>query len=137
VQEADNKARSKRILVVDDDRDTLEALSLVLELFDFQVRTADDGGSALRIAAEFEPGTIILDLGLPDLVGSEVARQIRRQHAPQPRIVAVTGLTASAQRTDAVAAGVDVYLVKPVDVLQLVAAIAGHPATARKRRPVS
>jgi DNA-binding response OmpR family regulator len=136
VQEADNKARSKRILVVDDHRDTLEALSLVLEMFDFQVRTADDGESALRIAAEFEPGTIILDLGLPDLVGSEVARQIRRRHAPQPRIVAVTGLTASVQRTDAVAAGVDVYLVKPVDVLQLVAAIAGQAAPARKGRPV-
>jgi CheY-like chemotaxis protein len=50
--------------------------------------------------------------------------------------VAVTGLTASLQRTDAVAAGVDVYLVKPVDVLQLVAAIAGQAAPARKGRPV-
>ena len=82
-----------RVLVVDDSPDILRTCALLLQHSGFEVRTASNGRSALTVAAEFHPLIALLDIGLPDLDGYEVARRIRADLALQPvTLVAITGL---------------------------------------------
>lgn len=68
-----------RILVVDDNRDSAETLSMLLELMGNEVTVAYDGEQALTIANEIKPDVVLLDIGLPKMNGYEVARQIRQE----------------------------------------------------------
>ncbi len=67
----------RRILVVDDNRDSAESLAMLLRLFGYDVRTAQDGRLALEVAAAYRPGVVLLDIGLPSLDGLEVCRRLR------------------------------------------------------------
>jgi CheY-like chemotaxis protein len=83
---------SRRVLVVDDNRDATETLELLLQLWGHDVRSAYDGDEALSRFQEFQPDVVLLDIGLPGMSGYEVARHIRA--LPECRdvmIVAVTG----------------------------------------------
>jgi CheY-like chemotaxis protein len=113
------------ILVVDDDADTAECMSLVLRMEGYRTATACDGHAALDRYASTRPDAALLDLGLPDIDGCELARRIRAG-ADDPRLllVALTGSGDDAHRSATRAAGFDAHLLKPVapgEILQLLA----------------
>ena len=84
--------RPLRILVVDDNVDTVLSFSMLLEAHGHQVRTANDGIAAVKEAIEFRPDIALLDIGLPGLNGYEVAKRIRQERGlEQIVLVALTG----------------------------------------------
>jgi PAS domain S-box-containing protein len=105
-----------RILVIDDNADAAESIALFLSLHGHEVRTLYDGSRAAREAAAWDPDVILLDIGLPDMDGHEVARALRRQPATRDAIlVALTGYGQAEDIERSRAAGFDHHLVKPVD----------------------
>ena len=119
---------SRRILIVDDNRDGAESLARVLELFGHTVSIASDGDAALSAAAEFTPDLILLDIGLPKLNGFEVARKIRKEAWGQSIVlIALTGWGHPEHRRESAAAGFDAHLLKPVRVADLLRALATPP----------
>jgi CheY-like chemotaxis protein len=117
-------AVSRRILIADDNQDAAESLALLLELGGHTVRTAHRGRAALSLAQTFRPDAVLLDIGMPDLSGYEVAQTLRREPwAHRTHLIALTGLGQEADRRRALEAGFDHHLVKPVDTDQLLALI--------------
>jgi two-component system, chemotaxis family, CheB/CheR fusion protein len=105
-----------RVLLVDDDRDAAESLSLVLQLQGFEVATAFDLRSALREAARFSPQAVVLDLGMPGADGYEVAKRMRAlPQAADAVYVALTGFGRSDDLARTRDAGFAHHLVKPAD----------------------
>ena len=105
-----------RILIIDDNIDSASGLGMYLETYGHEVRMAHDGGSGLSTALEFLPDTILLDIGLPDIDGYEVADRLRsHKRLRAVPLVAMTGYGRESDRTRAAGAGFDHYLVKPVD----------------------
>ncbi|MBV8405150.1 MAG: response regulator [Gammaproteobacteria bacterium] len=110
----------RRVLIADDNADTLETLGTVLELSGHQVFRAANGQLALEAAARHLPDVALLDVGMPQLDGYEVARRIRA--APWGKdvtLVAVTGWGQEADRRRSREAGFDLHLVKPLDAERL------------------
>ena len=109
-------AAARRILVVDDNRDAVDALAMMLKLSGNDVEAAYDGLSALGIAQSVHPDAVVLDIGLPGMDGYEVARRLRAQpETAATRIVAVTGYDQKEDCERAHAAGFDHHLVKPIE----------------------
>jgi CheY-like chemotaxis protein len=111
---AEASARDLRVLVVDDNADAAESLASLLELSGHQTRVANDGEQALRIAHEFHPEIVFLDIGMPGKDGYEVARELR--DAADTRdvvLVALTGWGAKDDRARTRHAGFDHHLTKP------------------------
>ena len=104
------------ILIVDDNPDAVAVLSVALRRGGHDVHRASDGRGALDIARKHRPELVFLDLGLPQLNGFEVARALRRDLGGGVRIIAVTGSGQQQDREAALEAGIDHYLVKPVDL---------------------
>ena len=106
----------RRILVVDDNRDSAMSLSLLLELDGHDVRRAYDGIEALEIADDFQPDVTLLDIGMPRLDGYGAARELRRRDwAKDVLLVALTGWGQQEDKRLAREAGFDHHMVKPVD----------------------
>jgi CheY-like chemotaxis protein len=116
-KEIEVTADSLRILVVDDNVDAAESMQTLLELLGAQVRTANDGRRAIDLFGEFGPDIVLLDIGMPEMDGYEVARALR-QLDPQRHtsVVALTGWGQEQDRERTREAGFDKHLVKPVDV---------------------
>ena len=112
-------ARSRRVLVVDDNRDAAIALERALEALGQVVAVAHDGPSALREATRFEPELALLDIGLPGMDGYGLAAELRA--ARDLRLVAITGYGQPRDRLRSRAAGFEEHLVKPLDIEQLAA----------------
>jgi PAS domain S-box-containing protein len=109
-----------RVLVVDDNPDVVESLSMLLRNHGYPVHTATDGDSAIRLAEALQPEVALLDLGMPKVDGYQVASWIRRQSwGGSVRLVAITGWGQEADRQRTQAAGFDAHLVKPVDSNEL------------------
>jgi len=109
-----------RILVVDDNLDQAHSTAMLLGSSGHAVRVAHTGPTALDVAAEFEPDVVLLDIGLPELDGYEVARRLREQpRFRNLRLVAITGYSQESDRRRSRAAGFDHHLVKPVDLQKL------------------
>lgn len=109
-------AHRRRILVADDNRDGLQTLSMLLELEGHEVRTASTGLEALAVCAAWQPEVAILDIGMPELTGYEVAERIRREKwGASLTLVAVTGWGQEEQRRQARVAGFDHHLTKPIE----------------------
>ncbi|MBK4736917.1 hybrid sensor histidine kinase/response regulator [Noviherbaspirillum pedocola] len=107
---------ARRILVVDDNRDAVDSLAMMLKLSGNDVEVAYEGESALRIAQSFRPDAVVLDIGLPGMDGYEVARRLRRlPETAGALVVAVTGYGQKEDRERAHAAGFDHHLVKPIE----------------------
>src|SRR6185503_17471524 len=113
-------AAGRRILVVDDNEDSAESLTILLSLAGNETHTAYDGLEAIEAAAAFKPDVILLDIGLPKLNGYEVARKIREQPWGQTVVlVALTGWGQEEDRRRSQDAGFNYHLTKPIDPLTL------------------
>jgi two-component system CheB/CheR fusion protein len=105
------------IVVVEDNADSREMLCELLQLSGFRCRTADSGKAALALVEEVLPDVAILDVGLPEIDGYEVARRIRRSPNPAMAdicLIALTGYGQPSDRAISKDAGFDYHLVKPV-----------------------
>jgi PAS domain S-box-containing protein len=113
-------AKCRRVLVVDDNRDSAESIAMLLRLSGHQVDTAHDGRSALALALQDRPEVIVLDIGLPGMSGYDIARQIRSSPGLEHvRLVAMTGYGQEEDQRRAFGAGFDYHLVKPLDAPEL------------------
>ncbi|MEO8875436.1 MAG: ATP-binding protein, partial [Polyangiaceae bacterium] len=117
--------KSKRILVVDDNVDSAEMMSMMLESVGYEVAMAHDGPEALAAIENFTPDVALLDIGLPVMTGYELGERL---HAtPQGkncRLIALTGYGQSHDRAQSKASGFEAHLVKPVDMRALLQLIA-------------
>jgi PAS domain S-box-containing protein len=108
-------SRPLRVLVVDDNRDAADSCAMMLKLSGHQVETTYNGTRALQVGESFRPHVVLLDIGLPDINGYEVARRIRDSAwGAELPLVAVTGWGKEEDRERAYAAGFDHHLTKPV-----------------------
>jgi two-component system KDP operon response regulator KdpE len=110
-----------RILVVDDDPQIVRALRINLRARQYDVDIATDGASALRAAAAHPPDLVVLDLGLPDLDGTEVIRGLRGWTTVP--IIVLSGRAEGTDKVAALDAGADDYVTKPFGVDELLARI--------------
>jgi len=115
--EADETGQvARRVLIVDDNVDAADSLALVLQLDGHITRTGYSAQDALELAADFEPEVMLLDIGLPEMNGYEVARRIRASGRPsEVKLIALTGYGQIEDLRRAQEAGFDDHLVKPVD----------------------
>jgi two-component system CheB/CheR fusion protein len=105
-----------RVLVVEDNVDAAEMMSELLCAEGHLVRVAHDGPGAIRAAAEFQPGVVLLDIGLPGMDGYEVADKMRQMpELAGTLLVALTGHSQAADKSRALTAGFQRHLVKPLD----------------------
>lgn len=125
------QAASRRVLLVDDNADAIESLATLLRLQGHEVRLAHDGMTALKTAESFQPEVVLLDIGLPGMDGYEVAGRLRREvRLDRALLAALTGYGQEDDRRRSRAAGIDVHLVKPVD-LDALHAILARPSEMR------
>lgn len=107
------------VLVVDDDPHLLKALRITLQAHGYAVDTAADGGTALRAASSRPPDLMVLDLGLPDLDGADVLRELRRWSSLP--VLVLSARHGSSDKVDALDAGADDYITKPFGLDELLA----------------
>ena len=117
-----------RVLIVDDDADNRVSLGMVIETWHHEVAEAQDGASAVELAAAFRPDVVILDLGLPGMDGFEVAKVMRRMNGFDAFVIVLSGWTRARDREAAFEAGCSLYLLKPPDLDDLRAALDGAVA---------
>lgn len=107
---------TRRVLIVDDNRDAATSIALLLRAFGHEVETVHEGASALARAREFAPDAVLLDIGLPGMSGYEVAGRLRAMpDLKQPTLIAVTGYAQAEDRKKSIDAGFDYHFVKPVN----------------------
>jgi signal transduction histidine kinase/CheY-like chemotaxis protein len=112
--------RARRVLVVDDNRDSADSLATLLKLTGHDVYTANDGFEAVDAASMLQPDVILMDIGMPRLNGYEAARRIREQpRHKRLTLVALTGWGQAEDKSRSKEAGFDAHLVKPVDLAAL------------------
>jgi CheY-like chemotaxis protein len=116
---------ARRILLVDDDPTLLQVLATVLDLEDFEVRTASGGLEAVAVFADEEPPTwpdvVVCDVSMPDLDGLEVCRRLKADPASAAiPVILLTARGAQRDRDAGAAAGCDAYLTKPFSPLELI-----------------
>lgn len=112
--------RPQRVLVVDDNPDVRESTGMMLSMIGHEVKAAATGEEALSLAVQFQPSAILLDIGLPDLSGYEVARRLRQMSDfAAARIIAVSGYDTPEARGRAREAGFDQHVTKPVTLTDL------------------
>lgn len=105
-----------KVLVVEDQLDTATMLAALLTTWGYEVEVAHTGADALRMAGDFHPRVVLLDLGLPDQHGYRLARRLRDETGPQPMsFVVVTGWSQRVDQELSAAAGISHHLVKPVN----------------------
>ncbi|CAD6561990.1 Sensor histidine kinase RcsC [Paraburkholderia hiiakae] len=109
-----------RLLLVDDNPDALMSLGMLLELEGHEVTTANNGRDAIRLVAEIRPEVAIIDVGMPDVDGFDVARAVRSDRSLDDiTLVALTGYAAESDKSRALAAGFDYHLTKPLSLEKL------------------
>src|SRR6266542_1937345 len=116
-----NRPAGARVLVVDDEPAILRAVQVNLVRHDFRVETADTGRGALEAHGRFRPDLLLLDLGLPDMDGLEVIREIRNTSSTPIVVLSVRG--AERDKVEALDLGADDYLTKPFGVDELLARV--------------
>ena len=111
-----------KILVVDDNAAAAAALCKLLELTGYETRVAHTGKSALKATRRFEPDIALVDVGLPDIDGYAVARELRARDF-RGTLIALTGYGQDEDKVKAFAAGFDQYLIKPAGIADIRAAL--------------
>ena len=113
---AQQTAQSWRVLVVDDKVDGADMVAAMMQMYGHQTRTAYSAQDALDIAVEYRPDFVVLDIGLPEMDGYEVARRLRQlPQLKDVRLIAATGYGRDSDRQLSQEAGFDYHLVKPID----------------------
>ena len=127
----DSAAPKRRILVVDDNRDSATSMAMMLQLLGNEVRTAHDGIDAVELAERFRPQVVLMDIGMPKLNGYEATQRIRqRPWGRDLTVIALTGWGQEVDRAKSKEAGCDGHLVKPVnlpDLEKLLVELQGSP----------
>ena len=137
---ASERANGRRILVVDDNRDSTEVLALLLTQRGYEVEVAHDAVAGLKGALAFRPAVALLDIGLPEMDGYELARRLKAKPALRDvRLIAVTGYGQPSDRQKALDAGFFEHVAKPFEFERLADLIeagdgetAARPATAAR-----
>jgi CheY-like chemotaxis protein len=107
-------------LIVDDNADAAQMLSLVVKMLGNEIRVAGDGLLAIRAAEEFMPDVVLMDIGMPQMNGYEAARHIRGQlWGKEMVLVALTGWGQDEDKQRAIEAGFNYHLVKPAEPAEL------------------
>lgn len=117
-----NETASAKVLVVDDEDSITQLVSTVLRYEGFTVETAGDGRTAVRIAQEFRPDLVVLDVMLPDLDGFEVYRRLDATHSRLP-VLFLTARHGTDDRVHGLTLGADDYMGKPFSLEELVARV--------------
>jgi len=124
----------RRILVVDDNRDAADSLGMLLKFLGADVCTANDGPAALEAFRTYRPSVVLLDIGLPEMDGYEVARRTRQQpEGGDVTLIALTGWGQEEDRRRSKEAGIDHHLVKPVDLNALEKLLATLPVKGERQ----
>jgi CheY-like chemotaxis protein/two-component sensor histidine kinase len=125
-------ALGRDILVIEDNADARESLRVLLEISGHRVKAAADGREGLEMALRERPDVMLVDVGLPELDGYEVARRIRAAGgwAARPLLIAVTGYGQPSDHDAALAAGFDAHMPKPLDI-DLLNEVLSKSATSR------
>jgi len=113
-----------RILIVDDNKDLATSLARLLRILGHEVEVVFDGRKGIEIARSYRPDVVLLDIGLPNLDGYQVARTLREEGFRDTIIIAVSGYGQEEDRKRSREAGMDHHLTKPVDVKTISALIA-------------
>lgn len=116
----ENEVATQRVLVVDDEKSISELITTSLRFVGFDVRTAATGAEALRVAEEFKPHALILDVMLPDLDGFEVCRQLR-ESGQEVGVLFLTAKDSTDDKIKGLTLGGDDYVTKPFSLEELVA----------------
>jgi PAS domain S-box-containing protein len=116
-ESADNGGPA-RVMIIDDNRDAADSLALLLQLEEHATHTAYSGSDALEQAARFDPQFVLLDIGLPEMDGYEVARRLKAI-VPQARLIAVTGYGLAGDKQRSADSGFEAHLVKPVSLTDI------------------
>jgi signal transduction histidine kinase/ActR/RegA family two-component response regulator len=124
VEAAAPEVKPAHILIVEDDADTREMLRLTLQLEGHRVDAAGTGREAVELAARTRPEVMIIDLGLPDIQGHEVARRVRARFGDDIYLIALTGYGRAEDVREAEAAGFDAHVLKPATSDELAQALA-------------
>lgn len=115
------------VLVIDDNQESAETLALILQSWGCQTRTAFDGASGLKAALDDPPGAIILDVGLPDISGHEIAETLRAEGLLDVLLVALSGYGSRQSREASPKVGFDHHLTKPANLNTLRRLLASAP----------
>jgi signal transduction histidine kinase/CheY-like chemotaxis protein len=119
-QSTQSNASARRVLIVDDNADAADSLALLLSLEGHETVCVYSAAAALQRVSGFAPDVVLLDIGLPDTDGYEVARRLRMlPGCAAIRLIALTGYGQPGDRDRAIAAGFEAHLVKPVDLTEL------------------
>ena len=116
----ESEVATQRVLVVDDEKSISELITTSLRFVGFEVRTAATGAEALRVAEEFKPHALILDVMLPDLDGFEVCRQLR-EGGQEVGVLFLTAKDSTEEKIKGLTLGGDDYVTKPFSLEELVA----------------
>lgn len=105
-----------RVLVVDDSKETAECMALVLRMWGYEVKACYDGLAALATSRDFRPHIVLLDIAMPGMDGLQLARRLREQpDSSAVALIAITGYSTEACRSQGRQVGLFDYLIKPVD----------------------
>ncbi len=122
-------SESYRVLIVEDNADTLESLRLQMELWGTEVSTARNAEEALDVAATFKPQIVLCDIGLPGMDGFRLIEPLRQKLTGMPVVfAAVTGYASAEDQQRALAAGFDSFFVKPLNPASLANLLRSYPA---------
>ena len=110
----------RRVLVVDDNVDTAESEAELAKFWGHEVAIAQNGAAAIELASKFQPHIALIDIGLPEMNGYEVAKRLRQlPDVSRALLVAITGYGREEDQKAARDAGFDLHLTKPVDPVRL------------------
>lgn len=125
MQNTAQNSKAARVLVVDDCQDSADSMSWILSAHGYEVEVAYDGNAALMKARRHTPDIILLDLGLPEMDGYQVAAALRDEADGQPPLlVAITGYGREDDKRQSAATGFKFHLTKPVDPAALLETLA-------------
>ena len=130
------QARQTRVLVVDDEPNIVDVVSMALRHHGFEVESAETGAGAVARVRERRPDVVVLDIMLPDLDGFEVARRLRQQARKVP-IVFLTANDATADKVRGLTTGGGDYVTKPFSLEELLARLRNILRDAEGRRRAS
>ena len=120
IRTAPDKSDNLHILIAEDHADGADSMAILLRLLGHEVHIARNGSAALELARAANPDVVLLDLGLPQMSGFDVAKKLSESRPRKtPLLIAVTGWGREEDRRKSREAGIDLHLLKPVDPVAL------------------